>query len=506
VTESLSKAGSVFRRGFGQRTIAETKGATGVLELTGQGLETATVAAFALQPFEVSLADEALRNVAASYEQAVRLSSERPVYGRSTGVGGNRLVAVLPGELAAQALLASHATSAGELRSAERVRATLLVRLNQLCAGGAGLRPVVVEALCDLVNSGALPPIRELSGIGTGDLSALATIGLMMQERSGGELVFGMHDTLPFLSSNAATLADAALAVDRLRRLADASLLVAALVFTAMDGNAEAFSAPVELATPFTGARLACRELRSLLPNPPAPRRIQDPYGLRALPQVHGVLLDSLAALTATVDAYINAPIENPLVLPDGSLAHHGGFYVGYLAAAADAAKTALSSCAGLALTRLTYLSEPLHTGLEPFLGDGTPGASGVMIGEYVAAAALARLRAAASPASVQTITLSRSVEDDASFASLGARQLLDVVDDFAAVLAAELVAAVRAVRQKGVAADSLSSELRTALTVCARLPESAVDRDQTGDIAMAQELLRELAQITSSSGRSSSA
>lgn len=479
------------------------------MELTGRGLDVATVARFAHVPEPVTVSATALQRVRDSHEQAVRLSAERQVYGRSTGVGANRGVAVVPGDAAAQALLASHATSAGPVRSAERIRATMLVRLNQLCAGGAGVRPEVVTGLVELLNSGELPPVRELSGIGTGDLSALATIALALQDLPSASLRFGIHDALPFLSSNAATLADACLAAEEHHQLARTSMVIAAMVFTVMEGNPEAFAAPVLQATPFSGTRVVCQTLQTLLPRPSTPRRIQDPYGLRAFPQVHGVLVDALATMRATVEAYLNATSENPLVLPDGSIAHHGGFYAGYLAAAADATRSAVAGSAQLSLTRLTYLSEPAHTGLEPFLGNGISGASGVMMGEYVAAAALARLRAAASPAAIQTITLSRTVEDDASFASLAVEQLLNGVADLSVVLAAELLAAVRALRQRSASVASLSPPLGAAFAACEPLPADTADRDLTGDLEIAQRLLAKLAQsvqTSSSDGRSSSA
>ena len=179
----------------------------------------------------------------------------------------------------------------------------------------------------------------------------------------------------------------------------------------------------------------------------PEPARIQDPYGLRALPQAHGILLDALSSLSEVIDSFANAPSENPSILSDGSVAHHGGFHAGYLALAADTAAIAAIQSAQLGLNRLTYVSEPNHTGLEPFLGDGTPGASGVMVVEYVAATALGDLRVAAAPASTQSITLSRGIEDTASFASLAARQLLTASDRYELLVACELVAALRAVR-----------------------------------------------------------
>jgi histidine ammonia-lyase len=142
-------------------------------------------------------------------------------------------------------------------------------------------------------------------------------------------------------------------------------------------------------------------------------------------------------------------------------------------------------------LNRLTYASEPNHTGLEPFLGDGSPGASGVMVVEYVAAAALGDLRAVAAPASTPSITLSRGIEDTASFASLAARQLLTAAERYELLVACELVAALRAVR---IGRPELTEPQQQAVRACAGLSPVLGDRDLTPDIEAAQRLLPELA------------
>jgi histidine ammonia-lyase len=468
-----------------------------MIRIDGQHLSTAQIAGAAGGPLTVEVSEQALDRVARSHQQAVLAARLRPIYGLSTGVGANRSVDVEPDTAGAQGLLRSHATSAGVPRSADRVRAMLVIRLNQLCAGGAGLRPVVVRALAEMINADALPVIREFVGIGTAELSALAGTALALQDRSpaSDRLVFGPHDALPFISSNAAALSDAALAAHRLGTGARAALTVAALSFAAVSGNAEAYAAPVEQATPMPGARAACRVMRALV-GAPEPARIQDPYGLRALPQGHGMLLDALSGLTATIDAFVNAPSENPSILPDGSVAHHGGFHAGYLALACDAAAIAAVQSGQLALNRLTYASEPNHTGLEPFLGDGTPGASGVMVVEYVAAAALGDLRAAAAPAATQSITLSRGIEDTASFASLAARQLLTAAERYELLVACELVAAVRALRMAGArgGGSALTGPQAQALELCAGLPDGVVDRDLTPDLELGQRLVPALA------------
>ncbi|MDQ1690825.1 MAG: histidine ammonia-lyase [Pseudonocardiales bacterium] len=491
--------------------------------IDGRTLTVADLTSAAVRPAGVSLSDEARARAAASHEFARLAAGHRPIYGRSTGVGANRTVSIAddPEALrqAALGLLRSHATSAGELRAPERVRAMLLVRLNQLAAGGSGADPRLLEVLAHLISADALPPVRELGGIGTGDLSALATAALAIEGEvptlgpdgpPGGypampAFRFGLGDALPFLSSNAATLADAALGLDGLRRLAEAVVVVAALSFSAVDGNDEAFASAVEQVTPFEGARWVCRSVRALVDPVPA-ARIQDPFGLRTLPQVHGAFVDALAALERTVLALMNTSSENPVLSPELGVAHHGGFHAAYLAQALDAVALAAAQSAQLSLARLTMLDEPALTGRAPFLGDGTPGASGTMIVEYVSASALAALRALAVPASLQSVTLSRGVEEDASFASLAARQVLDSIALFRTVLAGELVAAVRCIRLRGLT----PSVLRPVLDAAAELDREAADRNLTGDLDVAGRVVDALpgllAQIMSSSGRSSSA
>jgi histidine ammonia-lyase len=214
--------------------------------------------------------------------------------------------------------------------------------------------------------------------------------------------------------------------------------------------------------------------------------RIQDPFALRALPQVHGPLLDTLDTLDTVVVKLANAPSENPIFVPEESVAHHGGFHVAYLAQALDAVRLALAQAGQLSLARLSMLCDPSMTGLPPFLADSRPGASGIMTVEYVVASGLASLRARATPASVQTVTLSHGVEEDASFASLGARQALDSVPVLQNVLAGELVAARRCLHMRGLDPPAL----RTWLAGITGLSESVADRDLTPDLMAAAQAL----------------
>jgi histidine ammonia-lyase len=421
------------------------------------------------------------------------LSVKGPVYGRRTGVGANKDVALADSadpSVPASALLHSHATSGGDSRSTRRTRAMLAVRAQQLSRPGSGIAPEVLRSWMGLLEAPELPVVYELGGIGTGDLSALAPMALFLR------LDLGPGDALALISSNAATLADAALAVADLQVLARAALVVSSLTFTAVDGNPQAYSPLAEAATPFPGARGVCAAMRQLTEGAAAASRIQDPYGLRCLPQVHGLLLDALATTAGIIETLAATSSENPQFSPHGlagEVAHHGGFHAAYLATALDTLRSALAQAAQLSQTRLGYLVEPAMTGLLPFLGD-RPAASGVMVLEYVAVSALAQLRHSAAPTAIQSVSISRGAEDDASFASLAAIQALAGVSSYRTVVACELVAAVRALRQRGLSVpyglDGLPDEVR--------------DGNLSGSLLEAETRLPQLADI--SSGRSSSA
>ncbi|SDS65794.1 histidine ammonia-lyase [Nocardioides scoriae] len=461
----------------------------------GQHLGLADIVAASRRTHPVTLAPDARARVARSQAYAAQAASERPVYGRSTGVGANRDVVVPDPDAQSLRLLRSHATSSGERRSTPRVRAMLTIRLNQLAADGNGIRPEVLDALAAMIAADALPPVREGGSVGTADLAALATTALVL----AGEVrsvppapqtaTFGPGDALTFMSSNAAVLADAALAVADLDRLARASLVVAAMDLAAVRGNLEAFSPAVEVATPFPGAQWVCRAVREMSDPTAEPARIQDPFGLRTLPQVHGALMDRLAFAETVVTTMANAPSENPIVSAELGVAHHGGFHAAYLVQSLDALVLALAQAAQLSLARLTMLAEPAYTGLHPFLGDGTPAASGVMIVEYSAASALAELRALATPAGTQVVTLSRGVEEDASFATLAARQALDAVARFRAVIAAELVASLRCLRMQDSHPPALARALNWLDEQDGGVPDTH-DRDLTSDLLLAEELV----------------
>ena len=449
-------------------------------------LTVADVVAVARTPVRVHVDPGAVDRLAAAQLRADEVAATRSVYGRGTGVGANRDQAVDDQEAAAARLLASHATGLGPARSLERVRALLVVRLQQVVAGGSGIAPAVATGLARLLEPGAEPEVPDSGSIGTGDLSALATVARALADRGGA---LGPGDALALLSSNAGALGDAALALHDLDELARAMVVAAALTCVAARGNLEAFGPAAEAATPFAGARWVCRTVSGLVPSVEA-ARIQDPFALRTLPQVHGPWVDALDAAAEVVERLAAATSENPL-FGEWGVAHHGGFHAAYAAQALDAVVLAAAQAAQLGMSRTAMLMDPELTGLPAFLADGTAGASGAMLLEYAAAAALGDLRALATAASLQSVSVSRGLEEDASYAALAARQALAAAEPLRVVVACELVAARRGLLHRPVA---LPATLAAAVDLLGGVGSDLADRDLSDDLAAARAVIPDLA------------
>jgi histidine ammonia-lyase len=407
------------------------------------------------------------------------------VYGRTTGVGANHDTGSADA-LHGSRLLASHATTGPTTYDHEVIRIGLLVRVNQLARGGSGIAPEVADAVVDLLNRDDLPTLHRGGALGTGDLGALAELGLALGDVLDGASV------LPLLSSNAITLAECCLAMREASGLVEVAPVVAALTHVAMRGNPEAFDARVHAARPHAGQAWVAARMRDLLDGLPlAPARVQDPFGLRAFAQVLGPAVDLVGALEHTLQVEINAAAENPLVVGDDVL-HNGNWHAMPIALQMDALRLSLHSVATLCTSRLANLIEPELTGLSRFLSHGPPPSSGALMLEYVAHDALALARSEAQPATLGTATLSRGAEHHASFAPQSAAHTTLLLHHLRTVLACELVAASRAVQLAGLRPDDLAPAGvgQWAADALTSLPADLSDRPLRHDVETARGLL----------------
>jgi histidine ammonia-lyase len=470
--------------------------------LTGSDLTVEALVDLARSERMVGLSDDALERIMRSRDVLMSQHGTRLIYGRNSGVGALKDVSV-PQDVASDLrMLRSHATSGGDEVSTEAIRALMIIRLNQLARGGAGVSVPACQRLVKIVNRRRYPRLYRGGALGTGDMPQLAGIGLLLAEStsyprsSTGSGALAQGDALGLISSSALTLADCALASHTLRRMLKASSVVAALTWLAVKGNREHFSEAASPALRTDDALRVAQWLRELLGEEDyAPARVQETFALRVFPSSVGAVMWALGEVVSMTEDLINAGVENPLVsASSGEVVHHGGFYNLDLALALDAVVSGLTQLSSFALSRIGLLADGRLTGVPDYLGDGSPGASGVMMLEYFAAWRVASMRMEAGPASLQSVPVSANLEENASFASISAVRLADMCSSYASVLACELVAAARTLRLAGTA--PCGPRLAEAVAICATLPQEHADRDLTEDIAVANGLLSPLADL----------
>jgi histidine ammonia-lyase len=488
------------------------------VELDGATLTPDAVARVARSRALVQLAPAAkARNDDARRAIEALLIRGDELYGVTTGVGALRAYRVpkKDRERYSVSLLRSHACGAGRPLAAELVRAAMATRANQIGAGGAGIARELLDALVASLNAGLTPFTRELGSLGTGDLTALADIALALLGRGqvwrGDELLgagqalaeagiplgrLGPRDGLAFISSNAVTIAQAALLVVDARHLLDAWLSVAALSFEAAAADPVALDPRIHSVRHRPGQAAVAARMRELLAGldqrtrKPGPLGIQDPYPFRALPQVDGAVHDALEALEETVGHELNFAGENALIVAAEDIAlPNGNPHAAPLANAIDGLRTALAQSAALIAARVSTLLDTSLTGLPPFLARRPGPESGALVVEYTAHAAAAEVRSLVTPVAAQAVSVSRGVESHSSLAPIAARRAHETLHALRVVVATELVIAVRALRLAGhepVGAGTRS--LYDAAT--ARLDPDLSDRPLHPDIEAARRLV----------------
>ncbi len=445
--------------------------------LTGGAVAPDEVRRVAREDAPVALAPAAralLLRGRAAVEAAVR--SPDPVYGISTGFGAlasTRVAGARQVDLQ-HALIRSHAAGLGRPVAREVVRATMLLRARTLAMGLSGVRPDVVETLCQALNAGVTPLVPEHGSLGaSGDLAPLAHIALALMGEgevldASGEaapaapvleaagitpLRLAVKEGLALINGTDGMLAMLVLATldaERLLRTAD---VAAACSVEALLGTDRPFADDLQRIRPQPGQADSAANLRRLLQASPivaahrlSDHAVQDSYSLRCTPQVLGAARDTLTFARQVAARELEAAVDNPVVLPDGRVESTGNFHGEPLAFACDFLAIALAEAGAIAERRIDRLLDPARShGLPPFLAADAGVNSGLMLAQYTAAALVAENRRLAQPASVDSLPTSGMQEDHVSMGWAAARKLRRVVTNLGRILAVELLASARA-------------------------------------------------------------
>ncbi len=461
----------------------------------------------------IALHPDAAEVCRCSHEALQRqLAEGRAVYGVTTGFGDDcvRDVESADSRLElARNLVRFHGCGTGACLTPEETTAVMVVRAVSLSRGHSAVRPVVVERLCQLVNSQILPRIPCEGSVGaSGDLTPLSYIAAVLSGSREvlyeGELTttarvfdaLGIEplallpkESLALMNGTSVMTGLAALACSRARKLARAAATVSAMVVDVLDGNASHFDARIFEAKPHPGQARAAGWIRDALvggPDRPAPR-IQDRYSLRCAPHVIGVLVDALPMLETFVETEINSVNDNPIFDPaTGDVLHGGNFYGGHIAFAMDALKAAVASIADLLDRQVQHLCNPAYNNaLTPSLA--WPGGS-VGHGFKAVSIATSALTAEALKLTMPAASFSRSTEchnqDKVSMGTIAARDAQRVLELSETVAIMNLLAACQAVDLRG---EDALRPATMAVHAEVRLRVAPVKEDRRQDLDIAE-------------------
>jgi len=425
-------------------------------------------------------AREAVNQARAIVDEIV--ASNKVAYAITTGVGKLSEVRIAGDQIRELQvnLVRSHAVGMGEPLAVAETRAMMLLRANSLAKGHSGVRAIVIDTLCEMLNRGVTPVVPSQGSVGaSGDLAPLAHLALALigegectDERGvpvpSAEalkraqikpLVLEAKETISLINGTQAMLAVGTLALLAAETLVDTADVLGGLCCDALQGTDAAFDERIHKARPHAGQIKTAANLRRMLEGSEireshrACARVQDAYSLRCIPQVHGAVRDTLVHCRSVFETEANSAVDNPLVFltnaanAEGDVISGGNFHGEPLAFALDFLAIALSALAGISERRIERLVNPaLSEGLPPFLAAGAGLNSGFMMPQVTAAALVSENKVLAHPASVDSITTSGNKEDYVSMGMTAATKLKRVVENTRNVLAIEAMAVAQAI------------------------------------------------------------
>jgi histidine ammonia-lyase len=452
------------------------------LHINGKDLTLEEVREVAVERRPVLLVAEARVDVDRARAVVDALVAENRVsYAITTGVG--KLADVrIAGEQIRELqinLVRSHAAGIGEPLSAAETRAMMLLRANSLSKGHSGVRGVVIDTICEMLNRGVTPMVPSQGSVGaSGDLAPLAHLALAligegeclddkgqrvpaadaMRRAQIKPLVLEAKEAVSLINGTQAMLAVGILALLASEILADTADVIGALSLDALRGTDVAFDERIHQARPHPGQLKTAANLRKMLEGSRLREshldcdRVQDAYSLRCMPQVHGAVRDTLAHCREVMEIETNSAVDNPLVFIKNSkegeadVISGGNFHGQPLAFVLDFLGIALSALAGISERRLERLVNPaLNEGLPPFLAPGAGLNSGFMMAQVAAASLVSENKVFSHPASVDSITTSGNKEDYVSMGMTAALKLKRIVENSRNAMAIEAMAAAQA-------------------------------------------------------------
>ncbi|MGV8915350.1 MAG: histidine ammonia-lyase [Kaistella sp.] len=435
------------------------------------GVDTFTIGdvmAILKEPKKAQLNKEAKDKILRS-QQNVRdiVESDRTVYGINTGFGPLCDVKISEEETAQLQynLIISHAVGVGKPISEQLSKIMMITKIHAISKGFSGVSLEVIERLILMLEKDIIPAVPEQGSVGaSGDLAPLAHLVLpllglgkvwqgeeikeaadILAENNLQPLQLGPKEGLGLINGTQFILAHAIVGADKLEYLLDLADLTAAISLEAYRGSASPFKKELHDIRPFAGSKKVAARMVRFLKNSENLKsheycdRVQDPYSMRCVPQVHGASRNAFEHLKNLTETELNSVTDNPIILSAEESISGGNFHGQLLALPLDYCTLAAAELGNIS-DRRSYLLLEGKYGLPRLLTESSGLNSGFMIPQYTSAALVTENKTLCFPASADSIPTSLGQEDHVSMGSISGRKFNQVLGNLENILAVELM------------------------------------------------------------------
>jgi histidine ammonia-lyase len=420
------------------------------------------------------LSPETIQAVSQSADAVEKIAKgDKIVYGINTGFGPlcTSKISAADTETLQANLLKSHAVGLGEPIAIEISKLMMVLKIHALAKGFSGIRLETLERIIWMLEKDIIPVVPIQGSVGaSGDLAPLShlflpLIGLgkihfedkiqkaetVLSQFGVNPLQLGPKEGLALINGTQFMAAHGVLVVDRLHNLLTHANITGAMMIEGLMGSVKPFSQELHQLRPFPGNMHVAQTILNLLHDSEIVAshidcaRVQDPYSLRCMPQVHGASWNAFLHIKDTLETEINSVTDNPIVFNENHTISGGHFHGQPIALPLDYATLAASEIGNISDRRIYLSIEGDTPGVPKLLLKETGLNSGLMIPQYTTAALASENKGLCFPASADSIPTSLGQEDHVSMGSIGARKALRVIDNVEKILGIELFYAAQA-------------------------------------------------------------
>jgi len=416
---------------------------------------------------------EAADMIKSSWREVEKIvHSHHPVYGINTGFGPlcDTRISEEDTSLLQSNILKSHSVGVGTPIPQEIAKLMMITKVQALAQGYSGIALTTLERIIWHIDNDIIPVVPEKGSVGaSGDLAPLShlflpLIGLgevfengerqpaskLLNKHGLQPLSLGPKEGLALINGTQFILAFAVKAVQRLDDALNRADLIGAMSLEGLMGSIRPFDERLHNIRPFKGTRMVAHRLFTLLDGSEINSshincdRVQDPYSLRCMPQVHGASRNAWLHLKELTEIELNSVTDNPVIFNADDTISGGNFHGQPLALPLDYATTAAAEIGDIADRRCYLMSEGRY-GLPKLLTHDAGLNSGLMIPQYTTAALVTENKTLCFPASADSVPTSLGQEDHVSMGSISGRKLHQVIDNIEYIQAIELLYAAQA-------------------------------------------------------------